>query len=290
MQRQIQFNPKSKKFRQKLNRRKWVKLKLFPEFKAVGLTILMICLVLLFGMGKSSIALGQNNSASIGERMISIFQPTPSINRVGNLIGAPVRLDGYQLFDVATEGNENIFPIGKRVELIENELQGIVSNRLYGGGLFSPGFQKETLTVDISESHGETIIVSYDGDRLQRRQILTVTEEDAKYNGYSIANWAEKLTILIKEALIKSQAERQPTALLHQISLAFFLLSILLFLNWLLMKAQKQLRKQRLAIKDYQEQVVSEVSTDCALLKCPIAKAQSELLEAREKNNLVKEY
>jgi small-conductance mechanosensitive channel len=240
-------------------------------------------LVLILGLGKPMIASSQNDSTPLRERLINILQPIPSINRVGNLIASPVRLDGRELFDVAATEYENNFPIKKRVELIENELQGIVSNQLYGRGLFSPGFQIDSLKVEVSDRNGETVIVADDGDRLQTRQILTVTVEDAKYNGYPIASWAERLTLIIKEALIKAQIERQPASLLHQLGLMFFFLAVLLFLNRLITKAQHQLRNHRRAIKEYQDRVDQEVVSECALLKCPIAKAQSELLQSREK-------
>lgn len=269
----------------KRNHKKPIQANFLSGFKVQILATFLVGLLLFFGMASSSQALGQSNSdSSLSEKVLSIFEPTPSINRMGNLIGASVRLDGKSLFDVAAAGNENTFPIEKRVELIENELQGIVANRLYGSGLFSPGFNAKTLKVAVSERNGETVIIAYDGDRLQKRQILTVTEDDARYNGYVLTNWAEKLTQIIQEALINAQAERQPPALIRQIGLAIFLLAILLLLSGLLRKAQQQLRKQRHAIKEYQEQVVNEVSPECALLQCPIAKAQSVLLKAREKN------
>jgi small conductance mechanosensitive channel len=281
--------PTIKKVYKNSNHNKGLRLSPFSKFKVKSLKVkslivVIIGLFLFVGMGNFIIVLGQTNAHSIEEKVFNIFESTPSINRVGNLIGSSVRLDGNYLFDVAADGNEKSFPITRRVELIENELQGIVSNQLYGGGLLGVGFQAETLRVVVSERNGETVIIAYDGDRLQRRQILTVTEDDAKYNGYPIASWAVKLTVIIKEALIHAQAERQPTALLRQIGLAIFLLTLLFALNGLLRKAQQQLRHQRLTIKNLQKQVANEVSTDVALIRCPFAKAQSELLDARGKS------
>ncbi len=279
----INFYNRKKKIPRAIFRKFRLNHRLFLNYRKMSLAMIGFILVLILGVGGSSPVFANSPSTSMGNRIVDFFQPPSYVNRVGNLIAAPVKLDGYEIFFIAAEGNENTFPTRMRVELIENELQGIVSNQLYGKGLFNQGFQKETLKVTVSDRNGETIIAAYDDDRLQERQILTVTQEDARYNGDSIDLWANRLTGIIKEALIRAQEERQPGFLIRQIFLAFLLLGSAVGLSLLLAKAQKQLKQKRLALKDHQARLANEVSTDCALLKCPIARAQSEFLEAREK-------
>jgi small conductance mechanosensitive channel len=147
------------------------------------------------------------------------IDPATSIIRVGNTISAPVVVDGYELFRVAMQiPMEGIQPgkhlsIVQRAKLIKNEIYAILDNQLYGGQ-FSKGFNPDTLTIRVkTDDQGNTQIFVSDNDQLQERAILTVTPQDAQYNGYSIEIWTNKLTKIIKQALIRGYEERQPTYL-----------------------------------------------------------------------------
>lgn len=148
----------------------------------------------------------------------SDINPVTSIIRVGNTISAPVVLDGYELFRVA--GNINLFPeqendkkaknfsIKDRTKLIENDLYAILDNRLYGGAN-SKGFDPNTLTITVKNIEGKTVLFAFDQSQLQERKILEVTPEDAIYNGYPVDVWANKLSVIIKDALIRGYNQRQ---------------------------------------------------------------------------------
>ena len=151
----------------------------------------------------------------------STLAPSPSVIRVGNLISAPVKLDGYLLFRIAstastdTSGEQGNLPIETRVTLVENELKGVISNQLYGGG-FNPGFDPKTLKVTVGTLNGATVILVADDKQLQQRQIVTVTSQDAQLYGLSVEAWAEALRSIIAQALLRAQQERSPGHLLRQ--------------------------------------------------------------------------
>lgn len=162
----------------------------------------------------------------------SDINPLTSIIRVGNLISAPVVIDGSEWFRVAmeipTDANEKNkgFSIKQRAKIIQNEIYGILDNQLYGGGL-SQGFNYDALTVTAkTDQKGNTQIFVTDNDELQERAIVTVTAADAEYNGYSLKIWSDKLTEIIKFGLQNSHKQRQP-AYLYQASL--WSLGVLLF-------------------------------------------------------------
>ncbi len=148
----------------------------------------------------------------------SDINPATSVIRVGNTISAPVVLDGYELFRIAANINllsdqENDkkaknFSIKDRAKLIENDLYAILDNRLYGGEN-SKGFDPDTLTITVKTIEGKTALFAADQEQLQERKILEVTPEDAIYNGYPVEVWANQLSVIIKNALIRGYNERQ---------------------------------------------------------------------------------
>ncbi|WP_083621733.1 mechanosensitive ion channel family protein [Planktothrix serta] len=188
-----------------------------------------------------------------GEALPSDINPVTSVIRVGNMISAPVQIDGEELFRVASnipleidKKGDNI-SIKQRAKLIENELDAILNNQLYGG-LFAKGFEPNTLTLTVKKEKENFVIFASDQDELRERAIMTVTPIDAEFNGYSLDIWAKKLTILIKKALLKGYEQRQP-AYLYQASLwvlgVILLSSLLSFGVYLL---QKRLSQQKLIL------------------------------------------
>lgn len=193
----------------------------------------------------------------------SDINPVTSVVRVGNTISAPVVLDGYELFRIA--GNINLLPdqdndkkakrfsIKDRTKLIENDLYAILDNQLYGGAN-SKGFDPNTLTITVKNIEGKTALFAADQDQLQERKILEVTPEDAVYNGYPVEVWANKLSVIIKDALIRGYKQRQP-AYLYQAGL--WSLGVILgsgLLSFGIYILQKRLWKQYLIIIEHKPQ------------------------------------
>jgi small conductance mechanosensitive channel len=175
---------------------------------------------------------------------------------VGNLISAPVVIDGSEWFRVAMEIPADVneknqgFSIKQRAKIIQNEIYGILDNQLYGGGL-SQGFNYDALTVSLkTDKKGNTQIFVTDNEELQERAIFTVTAADAEYNGYSLKIWSNKLTEIIKFGLQSSHKQRQP-AYLYQAGLwslgVLFFSALLSFGVYLL---QKRLAKKKQTLKE----------------------------------------
>ncbi|MDY6782752.1 MAG: mechanosensitive ion channel family protein [Cyanobacteriota bacterium] len=214
--------------------------------------------------------------------------PTPSTLRVGNLVAAPVTLDGYELFRIAstaatstTEGKkEDKFPLEQRVKLIENELDSIISRPRYRN---SPqrGFDPETLVVEAKENKTNLAIVARDGDKLRERQVMLATPEDAEYNGRSLSQWSEEVAETIKEALLRSQKERSPTFLLRQGRFVAVVLVVVLLIRWMLDPLESGAAAEWEALKQQEPRLEPEPARDTPNEPL-VAAQQNRVVSARE--------
>ena len=211
-------------------------------------------LILALAIALLVISLNASIPPTLAEQPLpSDINPVTSVIRVGNMISEPVHIDGEELFRVAsnilldTDKKDNNISIKQRAKLIENELDAILDNQLYGG-LFAKGFEPNTLTLTVKKEKENIVIFASDQDELRERAIMTVTPIDAEFNGYSPDIWAKKLTILIKKALMKGYEQRQP-AYLYQGSL--WVLGIILvssILSFGVHILQKRLYQQKLIL------------------------------------------
>ncbi|MGB3405507.1 MAG: mechanosensitive ion channel family protein [Microcoleaceae cyanobacterium] len=191
--------------------------------------------------------------ASAQQALPSDINPVTSVIRVGNLISAPVVVDGVERFRVAmkimmqsNQEGQNI-SIKQRAKLIENEIHGILENQLYGGGL-AKGFNPDTLGVFVSKREGKTQIFASDYDQLRERAIMLVTPEDAEYNGYSVDIWAVKLTEVIETTLLEGYQQRQPVYLYRASLWSFGIVLTSALLTFMAYLLHKRLFKQKLII------------------------------------------
>ncbi|ACK73535.1 MscS Mechanosensitive ion channel [Gloeothece citriformis PCC 7424] len=260
-----------------------------------GMISLLSCL---FTFSNPYPVLGQLRPLSISDPIssqINLFSPPPQVSNVGNIYAASVRLDGYELFKVTAidslknDTESSLLSASQlafiRAQLVENELKGIVSNHLYGGR-FKQGFQKETLTVTVSQRNGATVIIAYDDDKLRERQIVTVTEQDAQFYGYSVQNWAIRLADIIKMALIRSQLERSFPYFINKLLLSLVIIAVAIALSWVILSWQKKLREKRLALlaeEPINELVLSPSELSSIKEDLSMAAQQSKFFKVREK-------
>ncbi|MEM7555071.1 MAG: mechanosensitive ion channel family protein [Cyanobacteria bacterium P01_A01_bin.84] len=128
----------------------------------------------------------------------------------GNIIYAPIFLDGRQLFHIAavearssnSDANVNIVsPLEARVRMYEEKLRNLLTT----------GFNPQTLVTTVDQREGQTVILVGDGNKLKRQQaLITVTEIDAQIHGLSVTDLANRFSSIIRRALIRAQIERQP--------------------------------------------------------------------------------
>ncbi|MEY3870240.1 MAG: hypothetical protein RLZZ338_4134 [Cyanobacteriota bacterium] len=155
---------------------------------------------------------------------------------IGNLVYAPVKLDGKILFLVAAPASVNqkkdsdaLSPVELRVQSIEAKLQGILKR----------GFNPESLKVNASILNGQTIIVVSDDQQLTPQPILTITELDAQLHGRELSDIAAEAAKYIHNVLLEAWKERQPEHLRHQSMIAVGITIVLLITSIVWRRLQK---------------------------------------------------
>jgi small conductance mechanosensitive channel len=175
--------------------------------------------------------------------------PTLPSAEMGNIVSAPVTLDGRELFEVSAVGTSNSqakpdsrLPLDRRVEIYENNLEKIVQT----------GFDSKTLSITTGSLDGQTVIFASDRKQLSRRKILAVSELDAHIHGLSLSDWAEHLTDIVRFALIRAQQERQPAYLQRQALISVAIVLAMIVTSLVLLFVQKRLKAQCEALQAQQ--------------------------------------
>lgn len=126
--------------------------------------------------------------------------PTPNAAEIAT---GKVKLDGYELFAIAAPAvtsqnkqQDSPTPINRRIENIEDTLNRIASSN------FDP--QKLQVISRIDDTSDLPVIY------VNGQYLMTVTTDDAQQQGYEPERWANELTEIIKNALIRAKFERQP--------------------------------------------------------------------------------
>ncbi len=175
--------------------------------------------------------------------------PTLPSAEMGNIVSAPVILDGRELFQVSAVGTSNsqaksdsLLPLGRRVEIYENNLEKIVQT----------GFDPKTLSITTGSLDGQTVIFASDRQQLSRRKILAISELDARIHGLSLSDWTEHLIDIIQISLIRAQQERQPAYLQHQAFISVVIVLGMALASLVLLFVQKRLKAQCEALQAQQ--------------------------------------
>ncbi len=177
------------------------------------------------------------------------------IKRVGTLEVAPVYFEGIRLFDVSAPASRDpkAFPaVAARVDVIEDNLREVVPPATTFGDFFKPPptrYNPDTFEVRVAERNGYVTLVSADRNGTSETSLLTLTDQDAKYNGVSVhvlaEQWAETLQSVLGEAL----RARQPEALGHQIGSALRVLLIAILSTVLFVFLRMLVQRQSDAIE-----------------------------------------
>jgi small conductance mechanosensitive channel len=208
---------------------------------------LIFTLVFSIIIGNHSFALASRFPLPIPTSRVEVFQ-------LGNLEYAAVKLDGRELFKIAsslTPPDQPNKAVVQRVEQIENSLFLLIS----------VGFDLANLRVNPGILNGETVVLVSDGKALDNSPILTVTAADAQFHGKSINYLAQDFSERLQEALIRAYSDRKPEFLRSQIlrSLQVFFVTLLVsiglfFIEKNLHKKSKLLQQESV---DTQRQIVT---------------------------------
>jgi small conductance mechanosensitive channel len=213
--------------------------------------LLTLSLVVFWGMPSTA-----QPSLSPSTNRFTLGQSSPRIFSVGDIEFAPIHLDGFALFQIASPRvsssesalNDNLSPIKRRVQRIESNLYHLINL----------GFDPKILDVRPSILNNLTVIVASDGADLAQQVILTVTEIDAQIDSSSVEELAQRWSQIIRTALIEAQQTRQPEARKRQIlSVTAIALGIVL-LSVLLMRSQKFLKKR---FHTFQKKLKEEIAS-----------------------------
>jgi small conductance mechanosensitive channel len=213
------------------------------RLKDAGLGLLMGLLLLLVS---PAVGLTQDLDHSLGWK---------SFGSVGNIVYAPVQLDGYDLFTIAAErkkeeGEQRGWgALQIRRNRIENRLKAQLRY------LLDQGTHPEALQVITTQLNQQTAVQAViDGKATQ--PIVTVTALDAEIYGLSENEVAEEYAKRIQQGLLRAMQERQATVQQSQFKAALViggitaLLMALLFgwrrrIDQVRRKLQRQFREQQ---------------------------------------------
>ncbi len=233
----------------------------FFELHPVGAYFILGLLVFTLSTYWTPTALGQNPSGQITDRLkiLPIAQssddtstqevqglPGNVSNTIGDIVYAPIKLDGYKLFDVASQvvldrdqkNGQGMPPIEKRVERIENALKTIIELG-----------DRHTLEIKVGTLHGQTSILASDQKVLDNKVIGTVTDLDAQLYGIAVPELAEEAAKRTDRALRRAWYERKSEYLRKQILLAIKIAAAMLVASSILICIQKYFKAQCKTLK-----------------------------------------
>ncbi len=238
-------------------------------------SLLTLTLIITWGtIGRSQVLIDPELSDFFQSQGIHIYQGE---RQLGNLVYAPVKLDGEIVFIVAAQASfskddsQQVSPLEQRVHNIKSKLEGIVQR----------GFDPQTLQVTSAILNGETVILVSDQKNLQPQPVLTVTKLDAQLYGQPLPELAQGASEYLYTLLQQAQEERQPDYLLRQSRKAGVFFLGLIAISSLLFVWQRSLSSRRLALN----QVLKEILTNLT----PPSAEQSPALEPKlQEDNLRK--
>ncbi len=179
----------------------------------------------------------------------------PGVERRGTIESAPIRLDGKELFRIASPAvfNRNdpgsLIPVEVRAKQIESNL-----NRLIPGSSQSDEITPNPdMEVVIETINGQPVLFVKDTNLPEARVLLTVTGADAQYAAISQERLAEQWREILEQELRQAIALRQPEAFRKQVFtvLAVAIATVLLTLAetaiWAILGRRKKRLEQQLA-------------------------------------------
>jgi len=243
------------------NRFKGRSLKTLKSLAIAGILIVGLSLTPIMG------APGQTPTPKL-----NLQQALPSLSNFAadQVATGKVTLDGYNLFAIAapalTQQGENTSttPIRERIKGIEDTLNRIVDSN------FDPKELQVTTEVDSNSN----LPVIYVNDQY----LMTVTTLDAQLQVQQPERWAEQLTRIIKQALIRARQERQPDFLMRQTAIAIGIVLVMVVLSAVIVQWQKRLKRRH-------ERIEREIPTDPTIG----AKPPSEEVDATTAINTIQQ-
>lgn len=184
--------------------------------------------------------------------------PPIGVERRGTLESASVRLDGKELFRIASPAvfNRNELgsqiPVEVRARQIEANLEQLI---VPAGALDEAALDPSTLQVVIETVNEQPVLLVQDKTLAEPRVLLTVTDTDAQYYAVSKDRLADRWQAILERELREAVELRRPEALQQQISTALktsvitALSTLILGAIWTLLGRRKRWLEEQQAIE-----------------------------------------
>jgi moderate conductance mechanosensitive channel len=215
-------------------------------------------------------ALGRLPVLKVWEQQLQ--QPSPQVERLGNVETAPVEFEGSTLFTLASPtvwdrtqpGNQ--LPVEVRAQQVEANLERVIEGSFVHGnkdGILT-NFDPKTLQVSVVSLNDVPVIIAGDGFHSQPLKLVTVTHVDADYNGQPAAKLAEQWRSLIYQSLYAALMERSPEALSLRGKLGESLvaLAVMLAASLVLWLLQIPLKRRNRRLRIQQAAIAAETVPD----------------------------
>ena len=179
---------------------------------------LVVLLIGLWGLGGAAIVSAQLPSFTTPTTSPQL--PPANVERRGTLESVAIRLDGQELFRIAspTVLNRNDpgtqIPVEVRAKQVEANLNQVITDvKEAGAGDLNPN----ALQVLIETMQGQPVLYAKDTLLPEAMVLLTVTSADAQYHSVSQRVLADRWQTILEEDLRQALELRKPEALRRQI-------------------------------------------------------------------------
>jgi len=231
---------------------------------AIALTVLPISLSSVTAQPATA-QLPQSLSPQV-QKLDSLLTGLDTPSDAADVTTSEVRLDGRTLFAIAlpevTQKLGQVTPVRQRAQDIETILQRTVHSKL------DPATLKVTSATD--QQSGLPVIYVND------QWLMTVTTLDAQLQGHDPERWANRLTDIIRNALIRAQQERQPQFLLRQALIADGIGFVVIVGSYGLNRLQRRFRTKQMRLQA-QIPTPAEVLPDAVSTADPGSSAAEQL-------------
>jgi small conductance mechanosensitive channel len=226
----------------------------FTKYLLIITTIFMVLVLPEIAQGQINITTSNSNSSS---SLDASFRAVDT-KRIGNILYAPIILDGQEIFYVASPfsaqaDNADGLAIDFRVNQIENQLRALVKRG-----------DPKTMQIFSGIYNNQTVILAKDQNYFQERPLIigTVTEYDSQFYGVPISALIENVTRDLTKALKQSWLERSPQQIRANIFKSLGMLLLLAFLTWLLVIWQRRLLEKLQLLKAQRPLIDNHQSLD----------------------------
>lgn len=195
-------------------------------------------------------------------------QLPPQVTQIGGIEVAPVKFQGESLFNIVSptvvdrKNPGNQIPVEVRAKWIQENLKYIIAIKFSFpfDDFFTTIYNPKTLSIQVRTLSKQTVLTAIDASRTEPQIIMTVTEQDAEYNGLSKAELAQKWRDRLQIALVDELKERSPLQLLVWVVLSLGLILFFALISgipWLILRWLDHY-KQRLKAREGEAVLTSE--------------------------------